>query len=176
MPCDLELTLCSFDTDLPLTCNDEDLDESSLHSPVVNSPTRMCCFVMAIKLNQILAYSLRTIVRSPLPLPDVFQWLTLLQYSTKKSKIILGYAGKRWAKHILVTLDSALNKWVDAVPEHRTLPQMTNSNTWSIDFLPYFQCVGVPRHRKRAGLILFSPHSSGHNSMRRNSTFIGCLP
>lgn len=31
--------------------------------------------------------------------------------------MILGYIGKSWEKHIVATLDSALNKWVDTVPE-----------------------------------------------------------
>lgn len=51
----------SFDADLPLLCNDEDLGESGLKSPA-QSPTQMCCFVAAVKLNQILAFALRTLV------------------------------------------------------------------------------------------------------------------
>lgn len=54
------LTLISFDADLPLLCDDEDLGESGLKSPA-QSPTQMCCFVAAIKLNQILAFALRTL-------------------------------------------------------------------------------------------------------------------
>ncbi|KAF9646992.1 hypothetical protein BDM02DRAFT_2831037 [Thelephora ganbajun] len=88
-----------FDANLPLLCNDEDLEESGLKSPA-QSPTHMCCFVAAIKLNQILAFALRTL------------------YSTKKSRVVLGYVGKRWEQRILATLDSALNKWMDTVPEH----------------------------------------------------------
>lgn len=42
-----------------------------------------------------------------------------LQYSTKRSRAVLGYVGKRWEHHIAMALDSALNKWVDCVPEHR---------------------------------------------------------
>ena len=58
----------SFDADLPLICDDEDLDDSGGDTPEVNPPARMSCFVAAIKLNQILAFALRTIVRL-LPLP-----------------------------------------------------------------------------------------------------------
>ncbi|KAF9646991.1 hypothetical protein BDM02DRAFT_3188330 [Thelephora ganbajun] len=89
-----------FDADLPLICNDEDLDYPVPNPPKeLNPPTRMCCFAAAIELNQILAFALRTI------------------YSTRKSRIILGYVGKSWEKHMVATLDSALNKWVDTVPE-----------------------------------------------------------
>jgi len=57
-----ELTLYSFDADLPIACDDEDLDDSGLDPPEVNRPTRVCCFVAAIKLNQIFAFAIRTIV------------------------------------------------------------------------------------------------------------------
>ena len=30
----------------------------------------------------------------------------------------LGNAGDDWKQHIITELDSALNKWVDAVPDH----------------------------------------------------------
>ncbi|KAF9778891.1 fungal-specific transcription factor domain-containing protein [Thelephora terrestris] len=88
-----------FDADPPLPCNDEDLGESGLDSPA-QSPTEMCSFIALTKLTQILAFALRTL------------------YSTKNSRVVLGFVGKQWEQRILVTLDSALNKWVDIVPEH----------------------------------------------------------
>ena len=78
----------------------------------------MCSFLAAIKLSRILAFALRTMVGS-------CAYFTYLvdqydpQYSTKKSRVILGYTGKRWEQHIIMALDSALNKWADDVPEHR---------------------------------------------------------
>ena len=45
--------------------------------------------------------------------------LTLKQYSINKSKILLGFVGEQWEQHIVAELDSALNKWVDSVPDHR---------------------------------------------------------
>jgi len=51
----------SFDADLPLQCDDKDLGEPGLKSPT-KSPTQMCGFIAAIKLNQILAFALRTLV------------------------------------------------------------------------------------------------------------------
>jgi hypothetical protein len=41
------------------------------------------------------------------------------QYSINKSKVLLGFIGPRWEQHIVSELDSALNKWIDAVPDHR---------------------------------------------------------
>src|ERR1700722_11939255 len=43
-----------------------------------------------------------------------------MQYSIKKSKILLGFVGQQWEQHIVSELDSALNKWIDSVPDHRT--------------------------------------------------------
>jgi hypothetical protein len=42
------------------------------------------------------------------------------QYSINKSKILLGFVGQQWEQHIVAELDSALNKWIDSVPDHRT--------------------------------------------------------
>jgi hypothetical protein len=36
-----------------------------------------------------------------------------------KSKILLGFVGQPWEQHIVAELDSALNKWVDSVPDYR---------------------------------------------------------
>lgn len=43
----------------------------------------------------------------------------MLQYSINKSKVRLGFVGQEWEQHIVAELDSALNKWIDAVPDHR---------------------------------------------------------
>ena len=43
----------------------------------------------------------------------------LLQYSINKSKVMLGFVGPQWEQHIVAELDSALNKWIDSVPDHR---------------------------------------------------------
>jgi hypothetical protein len=33
---------------------------------------------------------------------------------------LLGFVGQQWEQHIVAELDSALNKWIDSVPDHRT--------------------------------------------------------
>ena len=74
---------------------------------------------MFIKLNQILSYCLRTIVTLSLSSHDSL--LTYIsQYAINKSKILFGYVGPNWEQHIVAELDSALNKWVDSVPDHCT--------------------------------------------------------
>ncbi|KAF9778873.1 fungal-specific transcription factor domain-containing protein [Thelephora terrestris] len=90
-----------FDADLPLIYDDEDLDGSGLkRPPQQDRPAQMSSFVWMIKLSQILAFTLRTV------------------YSTKRSKVLLGYVGKRWEQRVIATLTSALERWLDTVPEH----------------------------------------------------------
>ena len=43
----------------------------------------------------------------------------VMQYSINKSKALLGFVGQQWEQHIVAELDSALNKWIDSVPDHR---------------------------------------------------------
>ncbi|KAF9778871.1 fungal-specific transcription factor domain-containing protein [Thelephora terrestris] len=89
------------DAELPLRCGDVDLEKMGLDPPLVNrSPTQMCGFLSIIELSRILVFVLRTI------------------YSTKRSRAILGYVGRGWEKHVVMALDSAMNEWVDGVPEH----------------------------------------------------------
>ena len=44
---------------------------------------------------------------------------SLDQYSTTKSKTILGFVGPQWEERIVADLDSALNNWMDSIPAHR---------------------------------------------------------
>lgn len=63
-------------------------------------PARVAFFNCYLRLIQILGFALRTI------------------YSINKSKILLGFVGPQWEQHIVAELDSALNKWIDSVPDH----------------------------------------------------------
>lgn len=92
-----------FDLDLPADCDDEywstpDLKDAFKQPP--GKPSKMSYFIAYLKLSQILAFALRTI------------------YSINKSKALLGFVGQQWEQHIVAELDSALNKWVDSVPDH----------------------------------------------------------
>lgn len=40
------------------------------------------------------------------------------QYSSKKSKSMLGLVGSSWERRIVSEIDSAMNKWIDAIPDH----------------------------------------------------------
>lgn len=44
------------------------------------------------------------------------------QYSLNKAQALLATRDPDWDQHLVAELDSALNQWVDAVPEHRARP------------------------------------------------------
>ncbi|KAK2459718.1 hypothetical protein APHAL10511_008252 [Amanita phalloides] len=91
-----------FDADYPLEVDDEYLDHPDPNQRFKQPPGRpslMTAFNLFIKLNQLLAFTLRTI------------------YSINKSKVLLGFVGEQWEQHIVAELDSALNRWVDCVPD-----------------------------------------------------------
>ncbi|TCD69092.1 hypothetical protein EIP91_008734 [Steccherinum ochraceum] len=101
-----------FDVELPVECDDEywelsdHSDPEKAHVKMVafkqppGKPSKITYFNCFLRLNQILAFALRTV------------------YSINKSKTLLGLVGKQWEQHIVAELDSALNKWIDSVPDH----------------------------------------------------------
>ncbi|KAF8072284.1 fungal-specific transcription factor domain-containing protein [Lyophyllum atratum] len=92
-----------FDVDLPVECDDEyweHPDPSKRFKQPPNKPSYITGYILLLKLNQVLTILLRTV------------------YSINKSKITLGFIGKQWEQHIVAELDSALNKWVDSVPDY----------------------------------------------------------
>ncbi|KAK1220718.1 Gypsy retrotransposon integrase-like protein 1 [Marasmius sp. AFHP31] len=92
-----------YDLDLPIECDDEywehpDPEQAWRQPP--GKPSTVSFFVSLLKLVKILALALRTI------------------YSINKSRTLLGLVGPQWEQRIVTELDSALNKWVDTVPEY----------------------------------------------------------
>ncbi|KII90618.1 hypothetical protein PLICRDRAFT_39194 [Plicaturopsis crispa FD-325 SS-3] len=93
-----------FDVDLPVNCDDEywenaDDPDQNFKQPS-GRPAATAYFICMLKLNQILALALRTI------------------YSIDKTKAAFGFVGKKWDQSIVAELDSALNKWIDEIPDH----------------------------------------------------------
>ncbi|KAF7967970.1 hypothetical protein HWV62_32437 [Athelia sp. TMB] len=92
-----------FDLDFPVDCDDEYWDHPDpalAFKQPPGKPSKITFFIIYLKLLQVLAFALRTI------------------YSINKSKIMLGFVGPKWEQHIVAELDSALNKWIDSVPDH----------------------------------------------------------
>ena len=78
---------------------------------------------------------MRTIVRtSQFDLQE--SWFNVdAQYSTNKSKALLGFVGSQWEERIVAELDSAMNAWIDSVPHHREQP--TAVHLQSTDSIAY---------------------------------------
>ncbi|KAI6025452.1 fungal-specific transcription factor domain-containing protein [Pisolithus marmoratus] len=92
-----------FDIDLPAECDDEHWEhpdpELAFNQPE-NKPCTISFFINYLKLYHIQAFALRTI------------------YSISKHRVVFGCKGPQWEERVVAELDSALNKWVDAVPDH----------------------------------------------------------
>ncbi|KAM5543320.1 hypothetical protein V8D89_003194 [Ganoderma adspersum] len=92
-----------FDLD-PMTEVDdeywENADPELAFKQPEGKPSKVAFANCLMGLKKILAYASRTI------------------YSINKSKQTLGYVGPEWEQRTVAELDSALNKWIDTVPEH----------------------------------------------------------
>ncbi|EJF60413.1 hypothetical protein DICSQDRAFT_137505 [Dichomitus squalens LYAD-421 SS1] len=92
-----------FDLDLMTEVDDEywlNPDAALAFKQPEGKPSKIAFANCIIRLQRILAYASRTI------------------YSINKSKQTLGYVGPEWEQRTVAELDSALNKWLDTVPEH----------------------------------------------------------
>ncbi|KAI0644483.1 fungal-specific transcription factor domain-containing protein [Trametes meyenii] len=92
-----------FDVDPIEECDDEywitEDPETAFKQPP-GKPSKMSFINCLNRLTQILSFASRTI------------------YSINKSKTLMGFVGEEWEERIVAELDSALNKWIDTVPDH----------------------------------------------------------
>ncbi|KAJ7483882.1 fungal-specific transcription factor domain-containing protein [Mycena galericulata] len=92
-----------FDLELPIECDDEFWepdDPAQAFKQPAGRPSRIKSFNCMIRLNNILAFSLKML------------------YSLTKTKSLLAVRDDNWEAHIVAELDSALNGWVDSIPDH----------------------------------------------------------
>ncbi|KAF8973128.1 fungal-specific transcription factor domain-containing protein, partial [Flammula alnicola] len=90
-----------FDVDYPIECDDEYWETEDPEQAFKQPPGLPCTitgFVCALKLCEILAFTLRTL------------------YSTKKSKILSGLIGNEWENRLVAELNSSLDKWKVSLP------------------------------------------------------------
>ncbi|KAI0312023.1 fungal-specific transcription factor domain-containing protein [Amylostereum chailletii] len=100
-PCALQED--DFDLKFPVECDDEywvHPDPSQGFKQPSYRPSRVSCFLWQLKLCHIMGFAIRTL------------------YSNSRAKIMFGLVGPKWKEHILSELDTALEKWIDTVPEH----------------------------------------------------------
>ncbi|KAI0260433.1 fungal-specific transcription factor domain-containing protein [Gloeopeniophorella convolvens] len=130
-----------FDVDLPMDVDDEfwqcEGDQEPTFKQPQGKPSLLSYFNCFIKLNQILAFALRTI------------------YSINKSKILLGFVGQQWEQHIVAELDSALNKWIDTVPSH--LKWDTTGHEYDEDRTWFLQSASLYSHYYHLQILVHRP-------------------
>ncbi|KAF9446214.1 hypothetical protein P691DRAFT_733649 [Macrolepiota fuliginosa MF-IS2] len=100
-PCGLQDE--DFDLDLPIECDDEYWEQSdpndSFKQPE-GKPSSIAFFNCYLSLMDILAYAMRAI------------------YAIKQPKSLFGRVIQPSEQQIIVELDSAMNNWMDSVPQH----------------------------------------------------------
>ncbi|KAF8162154.1 fungal-specific transcription factor domain-containing protein, partial [Mycena galopus ATCC 62051] len=100
-PCAMQYD--DFDIQLPTECDDEywePKDSAQAFRQPPGKPSRIAFFNSYARLSNILAFVLH------------------LLYSSNKAKNLYATGDGAWDEHIVSELDSALNKWVDGIPEH----------------------------------------------------------
>ncbi|RXW21403.1 hypothetical protein EST38_g4459 [Candolleomyces aberdarensis] len=92
-----------IDCDYPIECDDEYWEtedpEDAFKQPEGKPP-----------LGSFTTYHLK--------LCEIIGFMTRTLYSTKKSQILSGLIGPEWETRVVTELDSSLNKWKDALPQH----------------------------------------------------------
>ncbi|KAF8198781.1 fungal-specific transcription factor domain-containing protein [Mycena galopus ATCC 62051] len=100
-PCAMQYD--DFDIQLPTECDDEywePEDPAQAFRQPPGKPSSITFFNSCIRLSNILAFVLH------------------LLYSSSKAKNLYAAGDRVWDEHIVAELDSALNKWIDRIPEH----------------------------------------------------------
>ncbi|KAG9005820.1 hypothetical protein FRB93_009216 [Tulasnella sp. JGI-2019a] len=99
-----------IDAQLPLEVDDDGWDEAKQKwVQPVGKPSQLTFLVQHSKLMGILAQCMRTL------------------YCINKSKIRLGFVGAEWEQDRVSELDSTLNEWLEALPDHLRWDQHMNS-------------------------------------------------
>ncbi|KAJ3878183.1 putative fungal-specific transcription factor [Lentinula edodes] len=92
-----------YDVDFPVDCDDEYWDQSDPDSNFkqpAGTPSKVSYFIHYLKLMDILAYSMRAI------------------YPIRQTKLVSGRPVMKPTQQLIAELDSLLNQWLDAMPEH----------------------------------------------------------
>ncbi|KAG9013058.1 hypothetical protein FRB94_003890 [Tulasnella sp. JGI-2019a] len=100
----------AIDANLPLEVDDDGWDDVTRKwIQPVGKPSQLSCFIQYSKLLDILGHAMRTL------------------YTIKKSKIHLGFVGPEWEQDKVAELDSALNRWLESMPNHLKWDENMNS-------------------------------------------------
>ncbi|KAJ4483821.1 putative fungal-specific transcription factor [Lentinula aciculospora] len=92
-----------YDVDYPVDCDDEYWDQPDPYSNFkqpAGTPSKVSYFIHYLKLMDILAYATRAI------------------YPIRQTQLVSGRPILKPTQQVIAELDSLLNQWLDAVPEH----------------------------------------------------------
>lgn len=149
--CRLPGTVFSFDLDFSADCDDQywaPIGGVPFKQPP-GVPSSITFFNLSHRLNQISSFAMRTIVSSSHSARAAL--MLGPKYSINRSKALLGYVGPRWQQTIVTQLDSALNTWVDSIPDY--CEPFCSTPTFPTINSSLFQCVGILQGRTACSSI-----------------------
>ncbi|KAJ7071863.1 fungal-specific transcription factor domain-containing protein [Mycena belliarum] len=135
-----------YDVDLPLEVDDEYWKQGFTQPP--GNPSVLSYFTCNMRLCEILGDALR------------------LLYASEKLKTLKGWSGPEWEQHAVAELDSALNNWFDAVPDHlRWNPERTPDVFFAQSVVLYtnYYYIQIAVHNKQYSRKATSLASSSHS-------------
>jgi hypothetical protein len=110
------------DLQYPIACDDEYWERNSngytFYQPR-NKPSLVEYFNCLLTLNRILSLTLKVLVSSLFIIMTILSTNVSPQYSLNRCKVKLGLANGSWEEQIVMELESSLNTWFNAIPEHR---------------------------------------------------------
>ncbi|KAJ7589506.1 fungal-specific transcription factor domain-containing protein [Mycena floridula] len=92
-----------FDVDLPIDCDDEYWEHPNpklAFKQPPNKPSKLACFIHSIRLVEMMAATLRRL------------------YCINKTQVILASAEPEWRENSRTVLESAMQQWVEDIPDH----------------------------------------------------------
>lgn len=119
-----------IDVELPADVDDEVLFNTPEGQPLpkqpADKPALIHGFLCSLRLDEIVGRTLKTV------------------YALQKTKIRFGINSKEWDERLVTEIDSALNNWLDTVPQHLRYDPHEPNDEWlmqsSLLYSKYYNC------------------------------------
>lgn len=119
-----------IDVEIPIEIDDEYLfrtpDAEPLPKQPADKPALISGFLCSLRLDEIVGRTLKTV------------------YALHKTKIRFGINSKEWDERLVSEIDSALNNWLDTVPQHLRFDPHERNDEWLIQssllYSKYYNC------------------------------------
>ncbi|PBL03346.1 hypothetical protein ARMGADRAFT_12352 [Armillaria gallica] len=99
----LATTSEDYDLDMPIECDDEYWEHPNPSRAFKQPAGKLSTVTFWVKYLELL---------------EIFAFMHRTVYAVKRSAMSKDVRGPEWDSKVVVTIDSALNKWVDSVPDH----------------------------------------------------------